>query len=181
MEASISDIESKMKKTIESTKSKFSTVRTGRANPELLNRISVEYYGASVPIVQVANISVSEGNTLILNVFDRNAVESVEKSIMKSDLNITPQTEGSIIRLRLPDLTEDRRQELLKIIKNQAEEGKVALRHLRRDFLDGIKKDDSVSEDEEKKYQEDIQKLTDQYASEIDTMVKEKETELFHI
>ncbi len=167
-------------KTIESTKTKLQTVRTGRANPDLLSRIVVEYYGSQVPINQVANITASEGNTLLVNVFDQNAVQSTEKALQQSDLGLNPQTEGSLIRLRLPDLTEDRRQELVKIVKQQVEEGKVSLRNIRRDHLDKLKNGD-LSEDDQKREQDNIQSAIDDASKDLDALGKAKEAEIMTI
>jgi ribosome recycling factor len=175
------ELEEKMKKTIEVTKNRLATIRTGRANPELLTRIQVEYYGALVPINQVANVSVSEKSTLLINVFDKGAVQNVEKAIMKSDLGLNPQTDGSIIRLKLPDLTEERRKGLVKIVKQQAEEGKVSLRNIRREYLDGLKKEEGQSEDHIKANQEKAQKIIDNYTNIVDEIANEKEVEIMQV
>jgi len=175
------DFEEKLKKTLDATKIKLGTIRTGRANPELLSRIQVDYYGTLTPLQQVASISVAEGTTLVINVFDKNAVENIEKAIQKSDLGLTPQTDGSVIRLRLPSLTEDRRKDLIKVAKQQAEEGKVALRHIRREYLDQLKSGETLSEDEHKKQQDSVQKLIDTYVDAIDKITKEKESEILTI
>ena len=174
------DFKEKLNKTIDSTKSKFSTIRTGRANPDLLSRIQVEYYGSKVPINQVANISVAEGNTLVVNIFDQGAVQSVEKAIQKSDLGITPQTDGNVIRLRLPDLNEERRKELTKVVRQQCEEGKIALRNIRRDYFDFLKNDD-LSEDMLKSSQDSAQKLIDDYTKKLDDITSEKEAEILTV
>jgi len=159
-------------------KSKFVSIRTGRANPDLLSSVVVQYYGATVPLQQLGSISVSDGNTLVVNIFDSGAISSVEKAIMSSDLGLNPQTDGSIIRLRLPDLTEDRRNELVKYVKKLSEEGKVSLRNIRRDELDAIKKQNDLSDDDKKRASESIQKLLDQYIIKVDDLVKQKEDEI---
>lgn len=170
--------EERLSKTLDNVKSKFVSIRTGRANPDLLSSVVVEYYGAMVPLQQLGSVSVSDGNTLMVNIFDAGAVSAVEKAIMSSDLGLNPQTDGSIIRLRLPDLTEDRRNELVKYVKKLSEEGKVALRNIRRDELDVIKKQDDLSEDDKKRASESIQKTLDQFIVKVDDLVKQKEEEI---
>lgn len=170
--------EERLNKTLDNVKSKFVSIRTGRANPDLLSSVVVQYYGATVPLQQLGSISVSDGNTLVINIFDSGAISSVEKAIMSSDLGLNPQTDGSIIRLRLPDLTEDRRNELVKYVKKLSEEGKVSLRNIRRDELDAIKKKDDLSDDDKKRASESIQKLLDQYIIKVDDLVKQKEDEI---
>ena len=170
--------EERLSKTLDNLKSKFVSIRTGRANPELLSSIVVEYYGAMVPLQQLSSVSVADGNSLMVNVFDSGAVSSVEKSIQASDLGLNPQTDGSIIRLRLPDLTEERRNELVKYVKKLSEEGKVALRNIRRDELDIIKKQDDLSEDDKKRQSDEIQKTLDQFIVKVDDLVKEKESDI---
>ncbi|MBT3261038.1 ribosome recycling factor [bacterium] len=178
------DLEERMNKTIAALKHQFATVRTGRANPEILARVHVEYYGAMTPLQQVAHVSVPEPMVLMLNVFDRNAIKDVEKAILKSDLNLNPQVDGNIIRLRLPELTEDRRNEFVKNIKKYAEESKVALRNIRRDFLEKVKhqeKEKEVSEDDAKRKHELVQKEIDKYIEKIDGLTRDKEHEIIKI
>ena len=170
--------EERLSKTLDSVKSKFVSIRTGRANPGLLSSIVVEYYGAMVPLQQLSAVSVSDGNTLMVNVFDAGAVLAIEKAILSSNLGLNPQTDGSIIRLRLPDLTEDRRNELVKYVKKLSEEGKVALRNIRRDELDSLKKQVGLSEDDKKRQSDVIQKELDDYIVKVDGLVKEKEDEI---
>jgi ribosome recycling factor len=165
-------------KTLDNLKVKFDSVRTGRANPSLLSSVVVEYYGSTVPIMQMASVSVSDGNTLLVNVFDSGAVSAVEKAILSSNLGLNPQTDGGLIRLRLPDLTQDRRDELVKYIKKLAEEGKVALRNIRRDAIDEIKKDSDASDDDKKRDSDAVQKLLDTYVSNVDDLVQAKETDI---
>ena len=174
----MSAFEERLSKTLENLKSKFVSVRTGRANPDLLSSIVVEYYGANVPIQQLASVSVSDGNTLVLNVFDAGAISAVEKAILSSDLGLNPNTDGTIIRLRLPDLTEERRNELVKYVKKLAEDAKVSLRNIRRDELDMLKKQDDLSDDDKKRSSDNVQKILDQFISKVDDLVKEKETEI---
>ena len=178
------DIKDRMEKVITHTKTRFGTYRTGRATPELLNGIQVEYYSSMVPLQQLASVSVPESMMLMVNVFDQNAVKEVERALMTSDLNLTPQTEGSVIRLRLPELTEERRKELVKLIKKESEEGKVQIRNVRRDFIDQVKQDEKnkdISEDESKKSQDLIEKLTGDYTEKLDTLLKDKESEILTI
>jgi ribosome recycling factor len=170
--------EERLIKTLDNVKSKFVSIRTGRANPDLLSSVVVQYYGATVPLQQLGSVSVSDGNTLVVNVFDAGAISSVEKAIMSSDLGLNPQTDGAIIRLRLPDLTEDRRNELVKYVKKLSEEAKVSLRNIRRDELDAIKKQDDLSDDDKKRASESIQKLLDQYIAKVDDLVTQKEDEI---
>ncbi|HAR63153.1 MAG: ribosome recycling factor [Candidatus Margulisiibacteriota bacterium] len=177
-------LEDRMQKTLETLIKNFSSVRTGRANPDLLKRIMVDYYGSQVPIQQLANLSAPEPKIVAVQVFDRGAISSVEKAIQKSDLGLTPNTEGNIIRLIIPDLTEERRRELDKVVKRIAEEGRVAVRNLRRDALDELKKpekDKNISEDEKKRAQDQIQKVTDKYIKKIEDMLIAKEKDLKEI
>ena len=174
----MSAFEERLNKSLDNLKSKFLSVRTGRANPDLLSSIVVEYYGATVPLQQLASISTSDGNTLVLNVFDGGAISAIEKAIQLSDLGLNPQTDGTVIRLRLPDLTEERRNDLVKYIKKLSEDGKVSLRNIRRDELDSIKKQDDLSDDEKKRASDAIQKDLDQFIAKVDSLVKEKEAEI---
>ncbi len=174
----MSAFEERLNKSLDNLKSKFLSVRTGRANPDLLSSIVVEYYGATVPLQQLASVSTSDGNTLVLNVFDGGAISAIEKAIQLSDLGLNPQTDGTVIRLRLPDLTEERRNDLVKYIKKLSEDGKVSLRNIRRDELDSIKKQDDLSDDEKKRASDAIQKDLDQFIAKVDSLVKEKEAEI---
>ena len=164
----MSDTNKRMQKSLDNLVSKFMTIRTGRANPELLDSIKVDYYGSALPIKQLGSVSVSDGNTLVINVFDGGAVQAVEKAVLTSDLGLNPQTEGSTIRLRLPDLTQDRRDELFKYTKKLAEEGKVSLRNIRRDAMDQLKKQDDLSDDQKKRETDQVQQVLDQYSIKVD-------------
>ncbi len=180
----MSELNSRMEKSIESLKSLMQGFRTGRASPDLLNRIMVNYYGNPVPLKQVAAISVPESRTLMLNVFDKGAVKDVERALMTSDLGMQPNTDGSVIRLRLPELTEERRKDLVKQVKKAVEEAKVAVRNIRRDFVDAIKaqeKSKELTEDDSKKRQDEAQKTTDQYIGVLDTLAKDKEAEIMKV
>ena len=178
------EIELEMTKVIERLMGTLSGYRTGRANPELLVKIMVDYYGSKVPLQQVASISVPEPMVLMINVFDQNAIKDVESAIMSSDLSLTPQTDGNIIRLRLPDLTEERRKELVKLVRKSCEDSRVVIRNVRRDFLDKLKgqeKNKEISEDELKSGSDEIQKVTDSFVSQVDEILKEKDSEIMHI
>jgi len=180
----MSELNSRMEKSIESLKSLMQGFRTGRASPDLLNRIMVNYYGNPVPLKQVAAISVPESRTLMLNVFDKGAVKDVERALMTSDLGMQPNTDGSVIRLRLPELTEERRKDLAKQVKKAVEEAKVGIRNIRRDFVDAIKaqeKNKELTEDESKKRQDEAQKTTDQFIGVLDTLAKDKEAEIMKV
>jgi len=176
--------EDKMQKAIANTKKEFANIRTGRANPMVLDKIVVDYYGAQTPLRQLSNVSVQDGQTLVIQPYDRSVIHEVEKAIQKSDLGLTPNNDGTSIRITFPPLTEDRRKELVKTVKKLGEDGKVAIRNIRRDMTDSLKKlekESSLSEDEVKKIHEKIQKLTDKYTKDIDSVVSEKEKEVLTI
>lgn len=176
--------EDKMKKAIEVLRKEYSTLRAGRATPALLDKVTVDYYGTPTPINQVGNISVPEPRQLIIQPWERNMLATIEKAILKSDLGLTPNNDGSVIRLNIPQLTQQRRTELVKVVHKKAEEGRVAIRNLRRDGNDAIKKlekDKAISEDEAKKAQDDIQKLTDKYIKEVDHVMAVKEKEIMEV
>ncbi|MDX7987889.1 ribosome recycling factor [Xenorhabdus sp. 12] len=175
------DAQDRMEKSVEALKSQISKVRTGRASPSLLDGISVEYYGSATPLRQIANVVAEDARTLAITVFDRSMTPAVEKAIMASDLGLNPSSAGTIIRVPLPPLTEERRKDLIKIVRNEAEQGRVAVRNIRRDANDKVKallKDKEISEDEERRSQDDIQKLTDTFIKKIDEVLGSKETEL---
>ena len=176
--------EEKMSKTIAGTKKEFSSIRTGRANPLDLDKISVEYYGTPTPLRQIATVNVHDGQTLVITPYDKTIINLIEKSIMKSDLGVTPNSDGICIRLTFPQPTEERRKELVKTVKKLGEEGKVAIRNIRRDLTDTLKKlekSENIPEDEVKKAQDKIQKITDKYTREMDDVVAEKEKEVLSI
>jgi ribosome recycling factor len=180
----MSELTSRMEKSVESVKTTLSGFRTGRASPDLLNRIMVNYYGSPVPLKQVAAVSVPESRTLMINVFDKGAVKDVERAIMTSDLGMQPNTDGAIIRLRIPELTEDRRKDLVKQVKKAVEDAKVAIRNIRRDFVDAIKaqeKNKELTEDDSKKQQDEAQRTTDQFIGLLDTIAKDKEAEIMKV
>ena len=174
----------KMDKTIEVLGSQFGSVRAGRANAQVLDRISVSYYGADTPIGQVASISSPDARTLVIQPWDGSLLKPIEKAIQVSDLGITPQNDGRIIRLVFPQLTEERRKDLTKQVKKYAEDAKVAVRNIRRDGMDFIKKaqkKSEITEDDQKKAEKDLQELTDKYIKKVDELCAKKEKELMEI
>ncbi|MCX7971016.1 MAG: ribosome recycling factor [Negativicutes bacterium] len=176
--------EERMKKAIEVLRREYSTMRAGRANPSILDKITVDYYGAPTPINQTANISVPDPRTLLIAPWDKSNLKAIEKAILKSDLGMTPNNDGTVIRLTVPQLTQERRKELVRAAQKKAEETRVAVRNLRRDGNDVIKKlekDKQITEDEAKKGQEEMQKLTDRYVKEIDGILAGKEKEIMEV
>ena len=174
----------KMNKTISVMKQEYNSLRAGRANPQALDRIMVDYYGTPTPINQVGNISVPEPRMLIIALWDTKMTPAVEKAIQKSDLGINPANDGKVIRLIFPELTQERRKELAKVIRKKAEESKVAVRSIRRDAMEDIKKqkkDNLLTEDDQKKLEEKVQKLTDEKVKEIDTIAQAKEKEIMSV
>ena len=175
------NIEERMKKTISVYEENLSEIRAGRANPAILNRISVEYYGTATPINQVAGISVPEARLIVIQPWDISVLKEIERAILASDIGITPNNDGKVIRLNFPELNEERRKELVKDIKKMGEEAKVAVRQVRRDGLDDFKKqqkDSLITEDDLKQAEDQIQKLTDKYIEEIDKLTDSKEKEV---
>ena len=176
--------EEKMIKSVESLSSSLMRLRTGRAHTSLLDHISVDYYGNKSPLSQVANVGVEDPRTLSVTVWDKSMVESVEKAIMESNLGLTPNSAGTLIRIPIPPMTEERRKDLIKVLKSEAEGAKVAVRNLRRDALAKYKelvKAKEMSEDDERKAGDQIQKLTDKYVASMDNIVKDKESEIMEI
>lgn len=176
--------EEKMKKAIEALRREFVTLRAGRATPALLDKITVDYYGTPTPITQVANISVPEPRMITIQAWEKTMIAQIEKAILKSDLGLTPNSDGVVIRLNIPQLTQQRRTELVKVVHKKAEENRIAIRNLRRDANDIVKKlekEKSISEDEAKKAQEDMQKLTDKYIKEVDQVMSAKEKEILEV
>ena len=174
----------KMEKTMEVLSSEFGSVRAGRANSQVLDRISVPYYGVDTPIGQVASISSPDARTLVIQPWDGSLLKPIEKAIQISDLGINPQNDGRIIRLVFPQLTEERRRDLTKQVKKYAEEAKVAVRNIRRDAMDAIKKavkKSEITEDDQKKYEKDMQDMTDKYIKKVDELCAKKEKELMEI
>jgi len=174
----------KMDKAISVLKDELAGVRTGRATPALLQRVVVDYYGTPVPIQQLASFSVPEPRTLMISPFDRNAISAMEKSIMSSDLGITPSNDGTVIRLSFPPLTEERRKELIKLVHHRGEEGRVAVRNIRRhskEELEKLEREGGISEDDLVRSEKELQKLTDKHISDIDEVVAHKDAELKEI
>lgn len=180
----LSETEKNMKKTVEVVNKEFASLRAGRATPSLLEKITVNYYGTPTPINQMANVSAPEARLLVIQPWDKTALPDMEKAIMKSDLGITPVSDGNVIRLTIPQLTKERRAELAKVVKKKAEEGRVAIRNLRRDANDTLKnqqKNGEISEDEQRRLQDEVQKLTDKYIKEIDNLLAAKEKEIMTV
>ncbi len=180
----LNDIESRMQKTVSVLKGELTRIRTGRANAALLDHVRVGYYGSEVPVSQVANLSVPEPRTIVIAPWEKTMLQAVEKAILSSDLGITPNNDGTIIRLTLPELTEDRRKEFVRHVKQIGENSRVAIRNVRRDANDDIKKqlkDDGLSEDESKRQQEKIQQLTDKYIAEIEQVLERKEQDILTV
>lgn len=180
----LTQYEEKMQKSVENLEAEYATIRAGRANPNILNKIKVEYYGVPTPMQQLANITVPEARTLVIAPWEPSLVKEIEKAIMNSDLGITPNNDGRNIILNFPELTEDRRKELVKDIKKKGEGAKVAIRNIRRDANDAIKKmekNGDISEDELKDNEDKIQKLTDKYVGKIDKAVESKSKEIMTV
>ncbi len=178
------DSEKRMKKTIESLQLDMSKVRTGRANAGLLDHVQVDYYGSVTPLNQVANITTSDSRTIMVTPWEKSMVAAIEKAILTSDLGLNPSTVGSAIRVPMPPLTEERRKELIKVVRNEGEQGRVSIRNIRRDANSQLKdlvKDKAISEDDERRAADVIQKLTDKYIAEIDAILVKKEKDLMEI
>nr|WP_213019750.1 MULTISPECIES: ribosome recycling factor [Bacillus] len=173
-----------MEKAVQAYGRELATVRAGRANASLLDKVTVDYYGAQTPLNQIASITVPEARMLIITPYDKTAIGDIEKSIQKSDLGITPTSDGNVIRIAIPALTEERRKELVKVVRKYSEEAKVAVRNVRRDANDELKKlekNGEITEDELRSSTEDVQKLTDEYVAKIDDVMKDKEKEIMEV
>lgn len=180
----MSSAKEKMENAINHYTRQLGAIRAGRANASLLDRISVDYYGAPTPVNQLAGISVPEARLLVIQPYDKTVISEIEKAILKSDIGITPSNDGSVIRLAVPALTEERRKEIAKDVKREAEDAKVAVRNVRRDANDELKKlekDSEITEDELRRYNDDVQKLTDDFIKKIDALAAEKEQEIMEI
>jgi ribosome recycling factor len=178
------DIEDRMKKSVAALQKDLAGLRAGRATPALLDKITVEYYGVPSPINQVASISVPEPKTLVIQPWDKTVIKDIEKAIQKSDLGLMPNSDGTVVRLNIPALTQERRLELVKVCKKKSEEGRVAVRNLRREgneLIRELEKEKSITEDEAKKGQDEMQKLTDKYIKEIDEVLAAKEAEIMEV
>jgi ribosome recycling factor len=180
----IANAKDRMTKAIGAYTRELAGIRAGRANASMLDRITVDYYGAPTPINQLAGVSVPEARMLVIQPYDKSILGDIEKAILKSDIGITPSNDGSIIRLAIPQLTEERRKELVKVVKKESEEAKVAIRNVRRDANDDLKKlekNGDITEDDQRGYSDDIQKLTDEYITKIDQLTKDKEKEILEV
>ncbi len=174
----------RMTKSIEATRNELATVRTGRASPHLLDRVNVDYYGTTTPLKQLASVAATEARMLTITPYDKSAIKQMEKAIMESDLGLTPNNDGNVIRLTIPELTEERRKELVKIVRGIAEEGRVAVRNIRRDCMHDLremKQGGEVGKDEEHRAEEELQRLTDGKVTEIDSLLKGKEEEILQV
>lgn len=182
--ADLSDIEQAMQKAVEATQRAFNTIRTGRANSSLLDKVMVDYYGTPTPLKTLANISVPDASTLMIQPFDPGALSNIEKAISLSDIGLTPNNDGKLIRLNIPPLTSERRKEFVKVASKYAEEGRVSVRNIRRDGIDFIRKqekDSEISEDESRDLQDQVQKLTDKYTALVDKALEEKEKDIMTV
>jgi ribosome recycling factor len=178
------DAADRMQKCVVAMRNDLKKLRTGRAHTSLIEHIKVDYYGTDTPLPQVARITVEDARTLVVTPFDKGMVQNVEKAIMKSDLGLMPNTAGTVIRIPMPAMTEERRKEMVKVVKHEAENGRVAVRNVRRDAMNDIKealKEKLISQDDERRVHDEIQKLTDKYVAEIDQVLAEKEKELMQV
>jgi ribosome recycling factor len=180
----VADGKRRMESAVDALRNEFNTVRTGRASTGLLDRLHVDYYGAKTPLKQMANLATPDPRTISITVYDKGAVNAVVRAIQESDLALTPNTDGTVIRLNIPTLTADRRKELVKLVKNMAEDGRVAIRNVRRDVIQGLKdlkKEGEISEDDEKRAEDEVQKLTDSFIEKINEVLHHKEQEILEI
>lgn len=180
----VKEAEEKMGKTVDVLKKDLASLRAGRATPALLDKIQVDYYGAITPVNQMANINVPEARLLLIQPWDKSTIPAIEKAILKSDLGLTPSNDGNVIRIGIPQLTEDRRKDLVKVVKKKTEEARVAVRNVRRDTNDMIKeleKEREISEDESKRSLEEVQKLTDKMVKKVDEVMEGKEKEIMEV
>ena len=180
----ISDAADRMSKSVESCRHELATVRTGRASPHLLDRIVVDYYGVETPIKQLAQVSATDARLLTVTPFDKSSIASIEKAILESDLGLTPSNDGNVIRLQIPELNEERRRDMVKVVHGVGEEGKVAVRNIRRDVMHDLrelKKEGEVGEDDERRAESELQKRTDDATTEIDELLKHKEQEILEV
>jgi ribosome recycling factor len=180
----LADAGDRMAKSVDATRNEFTTVRTGRASPHLLDRVQVDYYGAQTPLKQLAQISAPEARLLQITPYDKSSIRTIEKSILESDVGLTPNNDGNVIRLTIPELTEERRKELVKIVRHIAEEGRVSIRNIRRDVMHDLrelKTEGELGSDDEHRAETELQKLTDQRIGEIDTYLSGKEEEILEV
>jgi ribosome recycling factor len=175
---SLRDLDGRLKKSVEAAQHDFATLRTGRANPALLDAIKVDYYGTSMPINQLGTVTTPEARLLVIQPFDKGAMAAIEKAITKSDLGLTPNNDGIVIRLAIPPLTTERRKDFVKQLHQKAEAARVSVRNIRRDILDAMKRDEEMTDDDIKRAEKDVQKALDKTIAEIDALQKAKEAEL---
>jgi ribosome recycling factor len=184
IEELLADADERMQKSVESTRSELATVRTGRASPHLLDRLQVDYYGAETPLQQLAQLAATDARMLTVTPYDKSSIGAIEKAVMESDLGLTPSNDGNVIRLQIPELTEERRKELVKIVHKLAEDGRVAVRNIRRDVMQDmreLKKEGEAGSDEEHHGETELQKHTDAAITEIDSLLKGKEEEILEV
>jgi ribosome recycling factor len=180
----LADAKERMQKSVDSTRNELATVRTGRASPHLLDRLDIDYYGAQTPLKQLAQVAATDARMLTVTPYDKSSIGTIEKAVMESDLGLTPSNDGNVIRLQIPELTEERRKELVKVVHNVAEEGRVAVRNIRRDVMHDLrelKKEGEAGSDEEHHGETDLQKHTDAAIGEIDSLLKGKEEEIMEV
>ena len=180
----LDDASGRMGKSVESTRHEFGTIRTGRASPHLLDRVDVDYYGAVTPLNQLASISASEARLLTVTPYDKGSIKAIEKAIMESDVGLTPNNDGNLIRLSIPELTEERRRELVKVVHGIAEQGRIAVRNVRREVMQELrelKKDGEIGADDEHRAEAELQKLTDEKVHQLDEILKAKEAEILEV
>ena len=175
---SLRDLDGRLKKSVEAAQHDFATLRTGRANPALLDALKVDYYGTAMPINQLGTVTVPEARLLVIQPFDKGAMAAIEKAITKSDLGLTPNNDGNVIRLAIPPLTTERRKDFVKQLHQKGEAARVSVRNIRRDILDGMKRDEEMTDDDIKRAEKDVQKALDKTIAEIDALQKAKEAEL---
>jgi ribosome recycling factor len=180
----LADAKERMQKSVESTRNEFATIRTGRASPHLLDRLVIDYYGAQTPLKQLAQVAATDARMLTVTPYDKSSINTIEKAVMESDLGLTPSNDGNVIRLSIPELTEERRKELVKVVHKVAEDGRVAVRNIRRDVMHDLrelKKDGEAGSDEEHHGETELQKATDAAIGEIDSLLKGKEEEILEV
>jgi ribosome recycling factor len=180
----LADAKERMQKSVESTRNEFATIRTGRASPHLLDRLVIDYYGAQTPLKQLAQVAATDARMLTVTPYDKSSINTIEKAVMESDLGLTPSNDGNVIRLSIPELTEERRKELVKIVHKVAEDGRVAVRNIRRDVMHDLrelKKEGEAGSDEEHHGETELQKATDAAIGEIDSLLKGKEEEILEV
>ena len=180
----LADAKERMQKSVEATRGELATVRTGRASPHLLDRLSVDYYGAATPLKQLAQVAATDARMLTVTPYDKSSISAIEKAVMESDLGVTPSNDGNVIRLQIPELTEERRKELVKVVHGVAEQGRVGVRNIRRDVMHDLrelKKEGEAGSDEEHHGETELQKRTDEAIKEIDSLLKGKEEEILEV